>query len=124
MKWGVFFVKKWKMGVFCKKWKIGCFYKKSGKWGGCKKVENVGVLYRKLDHSSTQGALCTVSVFFILHFTFLGGGGAYAPNAPCLRACMLHSCVLADDDDDDKNTMTHCTQLLQQGKAVTAKCRT
>jgi len=33
------------------------------KWGGgCKKV----------DLSSTQGALCTVSVFFILHFTYLG----------------------------------------------------
>jgi len=30
--------------------------------GGCKKV----------DLSSTQGALCTVSVFFILHFTYLG----------------------------------------------------
>ena len=27
-----------------------------------------------------QGALCTVSVFFILHFTNLGV--AYAPNAP------------------------------------------
>jgi len=27
-----------------------------------------------------QGALCTVSVIFILHFTYLGG--AYAPNAP------------------------------------------
>jgi len=37
-------VKKWKMGVFCKK---------------------VGL-------SSTQGALCTVSVFFILHFTYWG----------------------------------------------------
>ena len=34
-----------------------------------------------MDLSSTQGALCTVSVFFILHFTYLGGG-AYAPNAP------------------------------------------
>jgi len=50
---GVFFVKKWKMGgAFCK----------------------------KVDFSSTQGALCTVSVFFILHFTYLGS--AYAPNAP------------------------------------------
>ena len=35
---------------------------------------------KKVDNSSTQGALCTVSVFFILHFTYLGG--AYAPNAP------------------------------------------
>ena len=44
-KWEVFFVKKWKMGFFC----------------------------NKVDLSSTQGALCTVSVFFfILHFTYLG----------------------------------------------------
>jgi len=49
-------------GVFCKKkWKMGVFY--------CEKV----------DLSSTQGALCTVSVF-ILHFTYLGG--AYAPPLP------------------------------------------
>ena len=55
IKWGV--VKKWKMGVFCK----------------------------KVDLSSTQGALCTVSVFFILHFTYLGGCVRTPP--PCLRAC-------------------------------------
>jgi len=35
---------------------------------------------KKVDRPSTQGALCTVSVFFILHFTYLGG--ACAPNAP------------------------------------------
>ena len=35
---------------------------------------------KKVDLSSTQGGLCTVSVFFILHFIHLGG--AYAPNAP------------------------------------------
>ena len=56
----------------------------------CKKVENVflskaengGVFCKKVDLSSTQGALyrLTVSVFFILHFTYLGC--AYAPNAP------------------------------------------
>ena len=49
----IFFVKKWKMG---------------------------GSVFVKMDLSSTQGALCTVSVFFILHFTYLEG--AYAPNAP------------------------------------------
>jgi len=38
--------------------------------GGCKKA----------NLSSTQGALCTVSVFFILHFTYLEGG-AYATNS-------------------------------------------
>jgi len=35
------------------------------KWGGVRFV-------KKVDLSSTQGALCTVSVFFILHFTYLG----------------------------------------------------
>jgi len=28
---------------------------------------------KKVDLSSTQGGLCTVSVFFILHFIHLGG---------------------------------------------------
>jgi len=33
-----------------------------------------GVFFvKKVDLSSTQGALCTVSVFFILHFAYLGG---------------------------------------------------
>jgi len=31
-----------------------------------------GVFCKKGDLSSTQGALCAVSVFFILHFTLLG----------------------------------------------------
>jgi len=52
IKWGV--VKKWKMGVFCK----------------------------KVDLSSTQGALCTVSVFFILHFTYLGVRTHSTPPPP------------------------------------------
>jgi len=34
-------------------------------------VENV-FFVKKVDLSSMQGALCTVSVFFILHFTYLG----------------------------------------------------
>jgi len=37
----------------------------------CKKLENGGFV-KKVNLSSTQGALCTVSVFFILHFTYLG----------------------------------------------------
>jgi len=58
-----FFCKKVEnVGVFVKKWKMG------------------GIFCKKVDLASTQGALCTVSVFFILHFTYLGG--AYAPNAP------------------------------------------
>jgi len=59
MKWGGCFRKKVENGGFVnKKWKWGCFVK-------------------KVDISSMQGALCTVSVFLILHFTYLGG--AYAP---------------------------------------------
>ena len=34
-------------------------------------MENRGVV--KVDLSSMQAALCTVSVFFILRFTYLGG---------------------------------------------------
>jgi len=74
MKWAGGVVKKWKMGVFfVKSEKWGCFGKKGGKWGVFFCIE--------VDLFSTQGALCTVglSVFFILHFTCLGG--AYAPNA-------------------------------------------
>ena len=40
---------------------------------GCfvKNVENGGgVFCKKVDLSSTQGALCTVSVFFTLHFSY------------------------------------------------------
>ena len=47
-----------------------------------KKVENGGVFCKKVHLSSTQGALCTVSVFFLfLHFTFylFGAGGAAPP---------------------------------------------
>jgi len=35
----------------------------------CKKVENKGFFVKKVGLSLTHGALCTVSVFFILHFT-------------------------------------------------------
>ena len=45
------------------------------KWGCCvKKVENGGVFFcKEVDISSTQGALCTVSVLLILHFIYLEG---------------------------------------------------
>jgi len=70
--------------------KWGCVL--SGKWEG-------GVFCKKLDLSSTQDALCTVSVFFILHFTYFGG--AYAPNAPpaywTVLACMQLALFLAFD---------------------------
>jgi len=52
---GVFFVKKWKMGV---------------------------AFVKKVDLSSTQGALSTVSVFFILHFYRPGGVRAWGSNSP------------------------------------------
>jgi len=48
-----------------------------------------------VDLSSTQGALCTVSVFFILHFTYLGvhthrthPPPAYGPGPPASRVAM------------------------------------
>ena len=79
--------------VFCKK-KVEnegvCFCKKSGKWG-CflvvKKWKIGGWL--KVDLSSTQGALCTLSLFF--YFTFYLGllGDAYTPNAPCLPTSLM-----------------------------------
>ena len=72
MKWGVFFVKKWKMVVFCKQ------------------VENGGGVFLKMDLSSTQGALCTVSVFFIFYFTFWGvrtQPPAYWPEAYKFASC-------------------------------------
>jgi len=43
---------------------------------------------KKVELSSTQGALCTVSVFFISHFTYLGVRMHPAPP-PCLRACLV-----------------------------------
>ena len=41
----------------------GVFFVKIGKWG---------CFSKKVDLSSTQGALCTVSVFFILHLLIWG----------------------------------------------------
>jgi len=42
-----------------------------------------GVFFcKKVDLSSTQGALCTVSVFFLFYILLIRGGGAYAPNPP------------------------------------------
>jgi len=41
--------------------------------GGCKKVENGGCFVKKVDLSSTQGALRTVSVFFYFTFYLFGG---------------------------------------------------
>ena len=52
----MFFVKKWKKG--------GVFFVK------------------KVDLSSTQGASCTVSIFFLFYILLIGG--TYAPNAPPL----------------------------------------
>jgi len=40
----------------------GVFYKKKWKWGV--------FFVKKVDLSTTQGALCTVAVFFILHLLY------------------------------------------------------
>ena len=47
----------------------------------------MGVFKKTVDLSSTQGALCTVSVFFILHFSYFGG--AYAPTRTPLLTGLL-----------------------------------
>jgi len=49
-------------------------------------VQNGGFC-KKVDLSLTQGALCTVSVFFVLHFTctYLGGGGGMHQKPPVYR---------------------------------------
>jgi len=43
------------------------------------------VFCKKVDLFSAQGALCTVSVFFILHFTYFG---------ECVRTQRLRACIL------------------------------
>jgi len=58
---------------------------------------------KKVDLSSTQGALCTVSVFFILHFTYSGGGVRTHPTHPlptglCCTPCCC-SCRTAVPGD-------------------------
>jgi len=77
---GVLFVRKWKMGVFCKK---------GGKWGFCLKSGKWGCFFgKKVDLSSTQGALCTVSVFFLFYILLIWGEGCVrTQRTPCLRAC-------------------------------------
>ena len=88
----MFFVKSGKWGVFF-------FVKKSEKWGGgCKKVN----LF------TTQGALCTVSVFFILHFTFLG-----VRTRPTHPTCLRHTFVVYTGDsalveNKRKPSITEC----------------
>jgi len=56
------------------------FCKKSGKWGFLEKKEKWGCFFcKKVDLSSTQGCIMySISIFFILHFTYLRG---------CVRAC-------------------------------------
>ena len=72
------------------------------KWGVlCKKVENGGAFFEKMDFSSTQRALCAVSVFFILHFAYLGGC-VRSQYTPCIRPALLLM-------------MAHATELLSVG---------
>ena len=74
---------KWGGGAFVKIWKMRVFFKVENGGAFVKKVENRVFLNKKVDLSSTQGALCTVSVFFILHFTyFLGGGCVRTQRTP------------------------------------------
>ena len=78
--------KKWNRGVFCKK-----------------KVDNVGCFCKNVDLASTQGALCTVLVFSILHFSYLGG--AYG-----LRACRSRNYSLPSQFEvESTNDWWSCT---------------
>jgi len=52
---------------------------------------------KKVDLSSTQGALCTVSVFSF--YILLIWGGAYAPNAPPVSTGLLTNCTLCSAGD-------------------------
>jgi len=74
------------------------------------KVDNGGVFFfvKKVDLSSTQGALCIVSVFFISHFTYWGcthpthppvygpGSGAKPRNhlTRLLEVMMVETCTV------------------------------
>jgi len=61
--------------------------------GGCffvKKAENGDVFCKKVDLSSQQGALCTVSIFFILCFAYLGG--AYCTQRTPLPTGFIDLC--------------------------------
>jgi len=62
---------------------MGMFFVKKVENGGCfvKKVENGFFVKKRVDLSSMQGALCTVSVFF---YILLIWGHTHPP--PCLRA--------------------------------------
>jgi len=69
------------------------------KWGRVffvKKVENGGCFFfeKNVDLSSTQGALCTVSVFFILHFTYLERGVRTHPTHPPLPTGLVMTMLL------------------------------
>ena len=75
----------------------GGFVKKSGKWGVffCKKV----------DLSSTQGALCTVSVFS-LHFTYLGC--ACTQRTPLPTGLAAHFLKIMHEMPNGKHRNAHC----------------
>jgi len=65
--------------------KLGFFCKKRKKWGGCKKV----------DLSSTQGALCTVSVFFYILLIWGRGVHTHPTYGPAtFGSCLEHSALI------------------------------
>jgi len=84
----------------------------------CKKVENGGVFFcKEVDISSTQGALCTVSVLLILHFIYLegcirtqrtppaygpAGGSGLLPNINT-KNCSLSIVLTATDQKPQKS---------------------
>ena len=76
----------------------------------CKNVENGrGCFFVKVDLSSAQGALCTVSVFFILHFTNLGV--RTHPTHPLPTACSVR------DRSTIRDAILTCNQKLMHDSA-------
>jgi len=95
---------------FCKKVENGdVFFVKKWKMGGVKMF----FFLKKVDLSSTQGALCTVSVFFNLHFYLFGGGEVrtHPMHPTCLRACghVDEWCRNEPTDMPFRGTYAQCT---------------
>ena len=66
------------------------------KWGGgvfCKKIKCVGVFFcKKVDLSPQNETKLMLDLFFILHFTYLGGGRTHpAPTGLILQHCLQTS---------------------------------
>ena len=95
------------------------------KWGGvfCKKKWKMFFFVKKVDLSSTQGTLCTLSVFFILHFTyFFGRGGSCICTQRTPPAYGPGECVVGQLSDQNSYCNEHRYYILICG-TVFHHCR-